>query len=137
MLHHERGMSLVSFLFVPQLCSLRVPALWGHWDRGQWDLALQRWPCKAGQEASLLLWQGKDIYYVKQSVQCSGLCSVALGSSKLSREGWICARDYTGGSEIHQNQENNPILAKKSQCSASAMLGKVQETKARKGKTQK
>lgn len=89
MLHHERGMSLVSLVFVPQLCSSLCPCSVGPLGQrkigsGFAEVAMQG---RAGQEASLLLWQGKDIYYLKHSVQCSGLCSVALGRQQAEQGG--------------------------------------------------
>lgn len=143
MLHHERGMSLVSLVFVPQLCSSLCPCSVGPLGQrkirsGFAEAAVQG---RAGQGRRPLCCSGRERTFIISSTQCSAQDFVQrhLGGSKLSREGWICTRDYTGGSEIHQKQANNPMdtTAKKSQCSASAMMGKVEETKARKGKTQK
>lgn len=124
---HGRGTSLV---FALLFLSMSLP----HGVSGTEDSGV--WLCRAGQEASLA---GKG-HLLSQtlSAELRTLFSGTLGGSKLSREEWLCTRDGTGGAELHPSQENNPVdpTAKKRQGRASATMGKVGETKARKGKTQ-
>lgn len=118
----------------PCVCApvpLHVPAPWGLWDRGQWGLALQ------GRAGGL---SGRERTFIVPNSQCRAQDFVQwhVGRQQAEQGGVAVHQGWYRRAELHPSQENNPVdpTAKKSQGRASATMGKMGETKARKGKTQ-